>query len=215
MEFASDKHSSCTARESMATARAGPPRGVSIQRVHTTEEIRALGQARVQAFRANGVSVDDAPFAELRPHATNLAAYVGTELAGGLSLWRLSAAGMLHHPPPLQRLLSRRNVAAEDVVEAGLLFVSPRYRKRGVARRLLLHARPIALAMNPRLVVTLAVEHEAHRYMRVFGFRPVGPPTLHPFSPAIRIVPLMLTRARLDSRPLPACPVGEEPCVKD
>lgn len=191
------QHRGAVAPFCLVPARVGP----TVARVRAAAgecELGAIGRARVEAYRAAGVVVDDAPLAALRRRATNLAAFVGDDVVAAISLWRLSEAGCSLASRLAAVQLER--YASERVVEVGSLFVVPQYRGRGLARQVLAHAYVSVVAMQPELLVAFAAAESAERYARQFGFEPVGPAAPHPFSPTLRVLPLAVTLDRMLAR---------------
>jgi GNAT superfamily N-acetyltransferase len=168
--------------------RPGP--GVCVVRPLRGEaELAAFARARRRAFVEFGLPGNDAPFDATRGFTTTLGAFAGDTLVAGISVWRLSdsfcSLGYLLGGVGIEKY------PADRVVEVGGLFAARAYRGRGVTRQLLEATRVLLAGMAPRLVVAFAVEREAERLVGEWGFAAVGPAAPHPFSPAVRVVPLV------------------------
>jgi len=161
---------------------------VRIRRVEDPSGLCRLAEARRLAFLAEGIAIDDSPFEQVRRQATNLAFEFEGEISGGLSFWRLSDA-----PCTLGHLLTDIDFERCDparIAEVGLLFVAPRLHGLGLSRQLFGAAIPLLAQLSMEWIVTFAVQREAARYVRLFGFSEVGASTAHPLSPSIHVVPL-------------------------
>lgn len=168
---------------------AAPASDYIVRPLRGDEELAAYARARRRAFVEFGLVGNDAPLDVTRRFATALGVFSGTSLVAGVSVWRLSdsfcSLGFLLAGVGIERYPASR------VIEVGGLFVAGAHRSRGVARHLLAATRVLLAGIAPELVVAFVVEREAQRFVERWGFSAVGPAAAHPFSPAVRVVPLV------------------------
>jgi len=159
-----------------------------LRQLSAESEFAEFAAARRRGYRQLEIATNDGPLDAVRRFATTLGVFAGGAIVGGISMWRLSqgfcSVGYLLGGAGIERF------PADRVIEIGALFVVPEHRGVGLSRSLLEAARAQLADMAPALVVSFAREAEAERYVRDWGFRAVGPAAAHPFSPAVRVVPL-------------------------
>ncbi len=160
--------------------------------VRSPHLLEQLSRARRETYAAHGVVLHDGALDAQRRYGTTLGVFLGNDLVGAFSAWRLSEAllslgymltgtGVERHPP-------------DKVVELASMFILPAYAGRGYARLLLEAGRILVAGMAPQLIVAFAVRGVvADLYTQRLGFRPVGPFVPHPLAPSVEVVPLVIT----------------------
>lgn len=166
----------------------GADSDLHVRRVTDPVDLARFSRERVRAYQADGIAIEDSPYAMIRAKGTTLAMMRGVELVGGICVWRWSHGNPAFRHPAHSTLA--RLEALSDVVEIGGLFVSRAYRAQGYSQILLNAAAQEVIRMRPRVLVALSVESQVSRYIRRFGFRVAGPPQPHPLSPTLRVAAL-------------------------
>lgn len=172
------------------TTRSAVPSNAQVRVVSSAKLLAQMRRDRVRTYAALGVRLNDRVLDTMRRCGTSLGVFVDGQLVGGFAAWRMSEAMIgLGYAIKTERL---ETIAPDRVVEIASMYLLPKYQHLGLAHLLKEAGRILVGGMRPAVIVAFAVDSVRELYVGSFGFKPAGPPLMHPLAPQVRVHPLVI-----------------------